>query len=99
MFLLQDGPTCAGVVCFGPWNAEATVIRSESKAFHAKPVGGTPSRVRVYHFCAPPTVWRMLVLEDLGGFKDQPPRSMSAGEPLNRRNHHSCEKSMGTYHS
>lgn len=40
-------------------------------------------RERVTSFCAPPTVWRMLIQADLTLLKHPPTKVVSAGEPLN----------------
>jgi len=68
---------------FAPWNAEATVFAVNQRRFNAKALLEALVRAQVTTFCAPPTVWRMLVLEDLGGFKTNLREVVSAGEPLN----------------
>ena len=68
---------------FAPWNAEATVFAASQRRFNAKTLLEALVRAKVTTFCAPPTVWRMLVLEDLGGFKTNLREVLSAGEPLN----------------
>ncbi len=40
-------------------------------------------RVGVTSFCAPPTVWRMLIQADLKQLKNPPTKALGAGEPLN----------------
>ena len=40
-------------------------------------------RCRVTSFCAPPTVWRMLIQADLGALRNPPRKVVGAGEPLN----------------
>jgi acetyl-CoA synthetase len=40
-------------------------------------------RAGVTSFCAPPTVWRMLIQADLGGLARRPREVVAAGEPLN----------------
>ncbi len=68
---------------FAPWNAGATVFAYAARRFHARPVLELLARHRVTSLCAPPTVWRLLVQEDLG---QRPPALLSltsAGEPLN----------------
>ena len=57
--------------CFAPWNAEATVFVPNQSRFNAKRLLETITRARVTTFCAPPTVWRMLVTEQLArGLQD-----------------------------
>jgi acetyl-CoA synthetase len=68
---------------FAPWNAEATVFAVNQRRFNAKTLLEALVRANVTTFCAPPTVWRMLVLEDLGGLKTNLREVLSAGEPLN----------------
>src|SRR5436190_18017813 len=41
------------------------------------------ARCGVTTFCAPPTVWRMLIQEDLGAWKLPLREVVGAGEPLN----------------
>src|SRR5579864_3651503 len=64
---------------FAPWNAEATIFVANQKRFHAESLLEALVRARVTTFCAPPTVWRMLVLEDLDRFKTNLREVLSAG--------------------
>jgi acetyl-CoA synthetase len=50
---------------FAPWNAEATVFIYNYDRFDAAALLREMSRCNVSTFCAPPTVWRMLIQEDL----------------------------------
>ena len=68
---------------FAPWNAEATIFIHGYGRFDAKSTLSTIARCGVRTLCAPPTVWRMLVLEDLGAYRVQLREPASAGEPLN----------------
>jgi acetyl-CoA synthetase len=68
---------------FAPWNAGATVLALNQARFDAKAVLGVLERCRVATFCAPPTVWRMLVQEDLAAAKVGLREALAAGEPLN----------------
>ena len=68
---------------FAPWNAGATVLALNQPRFDAKALLGVLERCRVATFCAPPTVWRMLVQEDLGAAKVALREALAAGEPLN----------------
>ncbi len=53
---------------FAPWNAGATVfIRSQSR-FDARDILATLVKYRVTTLCAPPTVWRMLIQQDLKSY-------------------------------
>ena len=68
---------------FAPWNAEATVFVFQQARFHPEPLLDVLSRCRVTTFCAPPTVWRMLVKEKLSNWQMSLREAASAGEPLN----------------
>ncbi|MBV8814415.1 MAG: AMP-binding protein [Verrucomicrobia bacterium] len=69
--------------CFAPWNAEATVFVPNQLRFNAKKLLEAITRANVTTFCAPPTVWRMLVTEQLTDYKTKLREAVSAGEPLN----------------
>ena len=70
---------------FAPWNAEATVLVVNQSRFAAGPLLDAMADVRVTTFCAPPTVWRMLVQSDLAAHRGRIPlrEVVGAGEPLN----------------
>jgi len=68
---------------FAPWNAGATVFIVNQPRFNARGLLDTIVRCGVTTFCAPPTVWRMLIQEDLAGWPVRLKQLMSAGEPLN----------------
>jgi acetyl-CoA synthetase len=68
---------------FAPWNAEATVLAYQFERFSAAALLDTLVRCRVTTFCAPPTVWRMLIQEDLGRWPVVLREVVGAGEPLN----------------
>ncbi len=68
---------------FAPWNAEATVFLYNYTRFNAPALLEQIARCRVTTFCAPPTVWRMLIQEDLAGWKLPLREVVGAGEPLN----------------
>jgi acetyl-CoA synthetase len=69
--------------CFAPWNAEATVFVPNQSRFNAKGLLDALVRANVTTFCAPPTVWRMLVTQQLVDYKTKLRELVSAGEPLN----------------
>ena len=54
---------------FAPWNAGATVFMLNQPRFNAKGLLDALARYGVTTFCAPPTVWRMLIQEDLKAWK------------------------------
>jgi acetyl-CoA synthetase len=68
---------------FAPWNAEATVLVVNQPRFHAEPLLDTIRRCGVTSFCAPPTVWRMLIQHDLKAWRTSLREVAGAGEPLN----------------
>jgi acetyl-CoA synthetase len=68
---------------FSPWIAEACVFIVNQRRFNAKGLLDTIARCGVTTFCAPPTVWRMLIQEDLPAWKVRVKELIGAGEPLN----------------
>ena len=70
---------------FAPWLAEATVLVVNQPRFAAEPLLRTMAECGVTTFCAPPTVWRMLVQADLAAYRGRIPlrEVVGAGEPLN----------------
>ncbi|MGW1594343.1 AMP-binding protein [Streptomyces sp. NPDC002343] len=68
---------------FAPWNAEATVLVVNYTRFDATRLMAEMDRAGVTTFCAPPTVWRMLIQADLTRLKNPPREAVAAGEPLN----------------
>ena len=68
---------------FAPWNAGATVFLFNQPRFAARPLLDAIAVHRVTTLCAPPTVWRMLVQEDMAARRPHLREVVSAGEPLN----------------
>ncbi|HEY0165483.1 MAG TPA: AMP-binding protein [Jatrophihabitans sp.] len=68
---------------FAPWNAGATVALFNYARFDAARMLDVLGEAGVSTFCAPPTVWRMLVQQDLGRWQLSLREAVSAGEPLN----------------
>lgn len=69
---------------FAPWLAEATVLVFNYARFDAASLLGQLENEGVTTFCAPPTVWRMLINADLSGGRPSSLReAIGAGEPLN----------------
>ena len=68
---------------FAPWNAEATVVAYQYERFSARSLLDQLVRAKVTTFCAPPTVWRMLIQEDLKRWPVVLREVVGAGEPLN----------------
>ncbi|WP_242392523.1 AMP-binding protein [Anaeromyxobacter oryzisoli] len=68
---------------FAPWNAGATVFVYGYARFNAKATLDVITRCGVTSLCAPPTVWRMLIQEDLAAYPVKLRELVGAGEPLN----------------
>jgi acetyl-CoA synthetase len=68
---------------FAPWNAGATIFVHDYQRFDARRVLETIVRRGVTTLCAPPTVWRMLVGEELSAYPVRLREAVGAGEPLN----------------
>ncbi|MEU6563481.1 AMP-binding protein [Nocardia nova] len=68
---------------FAPWIAEATIFVYNYGRFDAEALLGQLRRAEVNTFCAPPTVWRMLIQADLGERPAGLREILGAGEPLN----------------
>ena len=67
---------------FAPWNAGATVVALAGR-FEPRAALDALVEHKVTTFCAPPTVWRMLIQENLGQWNVSLREINSAGEPLN----------------
>ena len=67
---------------FAPWNAGATVI-ALSQRFEPRAALDALVEHQVTTFCAPPTVWRMLIQHDLSKWKVALREVNAAGEPVN----------------
>ncbi|MFC4223324.1 AMP-binding protein [Lysinibacter cavernae] len=68
---------------FAPWNAEATVFVYNYSKFNSSQLDAELIRAGVTTFCAPPTVWRMLIQMQETRGPGQLRELLSAGEPLN----------------
>lgn len=68
---------------FAPWLAEATVFVYNYSRFDPVALLTQIRAERVTTFCAPPTVWRMLINADLSGGPGTLREAIAAGEPLN----------------
>jgi acetyl-CoA synthetase len=68
---------------FAPWIAEATIFVYNYTRFDAAALLGQLRDNGVTTFCAPPTVWRMLIQADLSAGPGSLREVVSAGEPLN----------------
>ena len=68
---------------FAPWIAEATVFLYNYTRFDPVALLDQLHTHEVTSFCAPPTVWRMLINADLSGGPGSLREVIGAGEPLN----------------
>ncbi len=68
---------------FAPFNAQACVFMYNYSRFDGPAVLDVLVRYGVNTLCAPPTVWRFLIQEDLSAYPVTLRELISAGEPLN----------------
>jgi acetyl-CoA synthetase len=68
---------------FAPWNAGACVFIANQPRFNAKALLDAITEYKVTSLCAPPTVWRMFIQEDLKSWRTSLREVCGAGEPLN----------------
>ena len=68
---------------FAPFNAQACVFIYNYARFNGPAILDVLVKHGVQTLCAPPTVWRMLILEDLKRWPVKLRELISAGEPLN----------------
>ena len=68
---------------FAPWIAGAAVFICNQRRFHARALLDAIAANGVTTLCAPPTVWRMFIQEDLASIKTSLREVCGAGEPLN----------------
>lgn len=68
---------------FAPWNAGATIVAYQYDRFTSRGLLDVLVRTGVTTFCAPPTVWRMLIQESLADWAPPLRELVGAGEPLN----------------
>jgi acetyl-CoA synthetase len=82
---------------FAPWNAEATILVVNQPRFDAAALLQTMAEESVTTFCAPPTVYRMLIQQDLATWRDRLSlrEMVGAGEPLNPEVIEQVQKGLG----
>lgn len=68
---------------FAPWIAEATIFVYNYSRFDAAALMEQIEKEKVTTFCAPPTVWRMLINADISAGPWGLRECIGAGEPLN----------------
>ena len=68
---------------FAPWIAEATICIYNYSRFNAAALLDQLRHREVTSFCAPPTVWRMLINAEMSGKPASLREAVCAGEPMN----------------
>jgi acetyl-CoA synthetase len=68
---------------FAPWLAGASIVVYNYQRFNPSGLFSVLEQTGVTTFCAPPTVWRMLIQADLTAARTSIREAVSAGEPLN----------------
>jgi acetyl-CoA synthetase len=68
---------------FAPWNAGACVFIANQPRFNARALLDAITEHKVTSLCAPPTVWRMFIQEELKSWRTSLREVCGAGEPLN----------------
>lgn len=82
---------------FAPWNAGACIFIYNYARFNSKKMLEALVLHKVTTMCAPPTVWRMMVQEDLSAYKKRLSirELFGAGEPLNPEIIEQVENGLG----
>jgi acetyl-CoA synthetase len=80
---------------FAPWNAGAAVFVYNYERFSARACLDTIVRCGVTSLCAPPTVWRLMIKEDLAQWRPPLRELVGAGEPLNPEVIEQVERAWG----
>ncbi|MEO9137604.1 MAG: AMP-binding protein [Jatrophihabitans sp.] len=82
---------------FAPWIAGATICLYNYERFDAAAMLDTLRDAKVTTFCAPPTVWRLLIQQDLAAWKDDLSlrELVGAGEPLNPEVIEAVQRGLG----
>ena len=80
---------------FAPWNAEATVFVHNYTRFDAGRLMAEMDRAGVTSFCAPPTVWRMLIQADLRALRTPPREVGRRGRAAQPRGHRARQAAVG----
>lgn len=68
---------------FAPWNAGAAVFAYNQPRFIARDALAALGNFGITTLCAPPTVWRLFIQQDLAKYPVRLRELISAGEPLN----------------
>lgn len=81
---------------YSPFLAQATVFVYDYTRFDAAELMRVMDTHHVSTFCAPPTVWRMLIQSDLSQLAHPPRELVGAGEPLNPEVIHQARDAWGS---
>ena len=80
---------------FAPWNAAAAVFMVNQPRFDAPSLLDAIVANGATSLCAPPTVWRLLIQQDLAAYPVRLRELIGAGEPLNPEVIAQVEKAWG----
>ena len=80
---------------FAPWNAGACIFVYRAARFNAAATLKVIVDKGVTTLCAPPTVWRLFIQEDLKAYPVKLRELVGAGEPLNPEVIHQVEQAWG----
>jgi len=81
---------------YGQWMCEGAVFVYDFDRFNAADILPMFAKYRITTFCAPPTMYRMLIKEDLSGYDLSSIRhATTAGEALNPEVFHQFKKATG----
>ena len=84
---------------FAPWIAEATIfVYNYSPVRCGGPARPDPAGRGVNTFCAPPTVWRMLIQSDLGARPEGAARDPRRRRTAQPRRHRQGRTGLGAHH-
>ncbi|MGC8756304.1 MAG: acyl-CoA synthetase [bacterium] len=68
---------------YAPWNAQSTIFTYQYKQFNAANVLSMIEKYKITTLCAPLSVWKLFLIEDLNKYRFVLREAVSAGEPLN----------------
>lgn len=83
LFMASPGWAAHLYILFGVWNAGGAILALGLPQFDARAVLDALVRCGVTVFGGPPTVWRMLMQQDLAAWPVRLREAVSGGEPLN----------------
>ena len=83
---------------YGQWLSEAAIFVYDFDRFHAEAILRCIEKYRITSFCAPPTIYRFMIKEDLERFDLSSLKStVIAGEALNPEVFHQFHRQTGLY--